>query len=119
MFGTPARSTEAAATPGVTNVAAAPGVTNVTVTVVQTSGCHFCAEAEESLAVLAARYPFYVSVVDLESPEGVLLTRLHRPAMNPLVLVDGRFFSAGRLPRKKLTALLDRATGGTVQPNGS
>ncbi|MGV8964686.1 MAG: hypothetical protein ACOH2F_00280 [Cellulomonas sp.] len=28
--------------------------------------------------------------------------------MNPLVLIDGRFFSAGRLPRKKLTALLEQ-----------
>ena len=30
----------------------------------------------------------------------------HHPAMNPLVLVDGEFFSAKRLPRKKLTKAL-------------
>jgi hypothetical protein len=28
--------------------------------------------------------------------------------MFPLVLVDGAFFSSGRLPRKKLARLLDR-----------
>jgi hypothetical protein len=49
-----------------------------------------------------------VRVVALESDEGLLLTAKHRPAMNPLVLIDGRFFSAGRLPRKKLTALLEQ-----------
>ena len=30
----------------------------------------------------------------------------HRPPLSPLVLVDGAYFSAGRLPRKKLAKLL-------------
>jgi len=64
--------------------------------------------AERALEVLAQRFAMRVRVVDLESAEGLRLTAAHRPAMSPLVLVDGRFFSAGRLPRKKLAALLER-----------
>ena len=79
------------------------------ITVVRTPACHFCADAEQALAQLAATHLFSLRLVELESPEGLRLTGQHRPAMNPLVLVDGRFFSSGRLPRKKLVALLDRA----------
>lgn len=109
MFGTSTRGTQTPPTRS----------TSVVITVVQTSGCHFCVQAEESLEVLAARYPIHVSLVDVESPEGVRLTQQHRPAMNPLVLVDGRFFSSGRLPRKKLTALLGRVAGDSAHPKGS
>ena len=80
----------------------------VDITVVHAPACHFCDDAERALSVLATRFPLAVRVVALESDEGVLLTTKHRPAMSPLVLVDGRFFSAGRLPRKKLTALLEQ-----------
>jgi hypothetical protein len=85
------------------------GATRIDITVVSAPACHFCADAEEALAELAELYPLRVRVVELESPEGLHLTAVHRPAMSPLVLVDGLFFSAGRLPRKKLTALLQRA----------
>jgi len=34
------------------------------------------------------------------------LLATHRPAMNPLVLLGGQYFSAGRLPRRKLEAYL-------------
>ncbi|WP_372595260.1 glutaredoxin [Actinotalea sp.] len=80
------------------------------VTVVTAPACHFCEDAQVALGDLAARYALDISVVDLESIEGRTLVALHRPAMNPLVLVDGAFFSAGRLPVKKLTARL-RSTG--------
>jgi glutaredoxin len=82
------------------------GATHVDVTVVSTPSCHYCADAEQALTVIADRYPIHVRVVELQSPEGLRLTARHRPAMSPLVLVDGRFFSAGRLPRKKLLAML-------------
>jgi hypothetical protein len=84
------------------------GATSVDITVVHAPACHFCDDAEQALSVLAERFPLTVRVVALESDEGLLLTAKHRPAMNPLVLIDGRFFSAGRLPRKKLTALLEQ-----------
>ncbi|RYV49480.1 glutaredoxin [Pengzhenrongella frigida] len=84
------------------------GATWVDITVVHAPACHFCDDAEQSLSALAKRFPLALRVVALESDEGRLLTAKHRPAMSPLVLVDGRFFSAGRLPRKKLTALLEQ-----------
>jgi len=84
--------------------------TAVDITVVHASACHFCVDAEKALVEVAAKFPQRVRVrlVELESPEGALLTTQHRPGMSPLVLVNGEFFSAGRLPRKKLAALLER-----------
>lgn len=79
----------------------------VDVTVVHAPACHFCDDAEHALSVLAERFPVTVRMIAMESDEGRRLTAKHRPAMNPLILVDDRFFSAGRLPRKKLTALLE------------
>ncbi len=85
------------------------GAPRVDITVVSTPACHYCADAELALTVIADRYPIHVRIVELESPEGLRLTARHRPAMSPLVLVNGRFFSAGRLPRKKLLAVLSDA----------
>ncbi|HZL05144.1 MAG TPA: glutaredoxin [Coriobacteriia bacterium] len=76
------------------------------VTLVTAPACHFCESAQTALSELAGRFALDVAVVDLESPEGRALVAQHTPAMNPLVLVDGVFFSAGRLPVKKLTARL-------------
>lgn len=82
------------------------------VTVVHTPACHFCADAQAALTELGAEFPIRVELVEAASERGDALVRTHRPAMYPLVLVDGRFFSQGRLPRRKLRALL--ATGLTV-----
>ena len=76
---------------------------------VSAPACHLCADAEHALTVLAEQYRIRLRVVELESSEGLRLTALHRPAMSPMVLVGGRFFSAGRLPRKKLAAMLRSA----------
>lgn len=84
------------------------GADKVDIIVVHAPACHFCDDAEKALSLLAERFPLSVRIVALESDEGLLLTAKHRPAMNPLVLIDERFFSAGRLPRKKLTALLEQ-----------
>ncbi|MHB1063873.1 MAG: thioredoxin domain-containing protein [Georgenia sp.] len=78
----------------------------VKITVVHAPACHFCDDAERVLAVLAERFPLEVRVVEIESPEGDRLVAEHRPAMTPLVLVDDAFFSAGKLPRRKLEKLL-------------
>lgn len=78
----------------------------VPVTVVTAPGCHLCDDARDGLVELGTAYPLEVTVVDARSPEGTALLRIHRAAMNPLVLVDGQFFSSGRLPRGKLLALL-------------
>ena len=78
------------------------------VTVVEAPACHFCTQAKDELARLAERHPLDVSVVSLTDPEGADLMRRHRAGMSPLVLLDGEFFSAGRLPVRKLTRLLER-----------
>ena len=78
------------------------------VTLVHSPACHFCDDAEEALHELSKDYPIDLWVVSIDSAIGATLVAVHRPAMNPLVLVDGAFFSSGRLPRKKLIKLLER-----------
>ncbi len=79
----------------------------IPVTLVHSPACHFCDDAAEVLRELAGEYAIDVSVVEIDSALGATLVAVHRPAMNPLVVVDGVFFSSGRLPRKKLVKLLE------------
>ena len=81
-------------------------MTGPTVTVVVTTACHLCHDAVGELAERAALGELELTVVSAESGDGQALTIEHRPAMFPLVLVDGQYFSAGRLPRRKLDKLL-------------
>jgi len=84
------------------------------VTVVQAPACHFCDDAKQALTTMSQQTPLVVRTVDIDSDEGRALIAEHRPAMNPLVLLDGRYFSSGRLPRKKLAkALQDRVVSPT------
>ena len=79
------------------------------ITLVTAPGCHFCEDAHKTLTELTHRDPsLALQLVEAATPLGTALITEHRPAMNPLVLVDGRYFSAGRLPRRKLEALLAR-----------
>jgi hypothetical protein len=86
--------------------AASARARSVRVTVVHAPACHFCDDARAVLDELARDYPIFVELVDAESGPGRELLEAHRAPMFPLVLVDGRFFSFGRLPRKKLIKLL-------------
>ena len=78
----------------------------VTVTVVHSPACHFCDDARAALTDLATEFPLTVEYLLCTEPRGAALIREHRAGMYPLVLLDGGFFSAGRLPRKKLRAQL-------------
>jgi thiol-disulfide isomerase/thioredoxin len=78
------------------------------ITVVYAPACHFCDDAQVALAELGREYPLRVELVDADSPRGMALVSEHRSPMFPLVLVDGRFFSYGRLPSRKLRRLLAR-----------
>lgn len=69
-------------------------------------GCHFCADADDTLTEMAAQYPMTVRRVPLTSAEGTDLVQRHRAAMSPLVLFDGAFVSAGRLSRGRLRKAL-------------
>ncbi len=82
------------------------GMSAVSVVLVHAPACHFCADAEVALAELSREYPVEVELVAAESAAGQALVDAYRPAMFPLVLLDGAFFSAGRLPRRKLRAKL-------------
>jgi alkyl hydroperoxide reductase subunit AhpF len=81
---------------------AAPAV----VTVVTARGCHLCEDATQALAALGQVCPLTVQEVAAHSPAGQALVLEHGTGIYPLVLVDGVFFSAGRLPRRKLARQL-------------
>lgn len=76
------------------------------VTVVESDACHFCEDAQRVLEELAARYPLTIDTVSVRTAAGQELMGSHRAALSPLVLLDGDFFSHGRLPRRKLTKVL-------------
>ena len=84
------------------------------VTIVEAPACHLCANAEEVLYELAASYPLVVGTVDIRTAEGQFLVQKHRASMSPLVLLDGEFFSHGRLPRRKLAKRLRQRFGEPV-----
>jgi glutaredoxin len=75
------------------------------VTLVVSSGCHFCHDAEDALDELGGEFPGGDAGRSAQ-PDGHGLAQRHGAAMSPLVLLDGAFVSAGRLPRNKLRKLL-------------
>lgn len=101
------------------NEIGAASVVTTQLTVVESEACHFCDDARRVLADLAAAYPLTVEAIDARSPAGTALMRVHRASMSPLVLVDGVFFSHGRLPRRKLLKLLTARYGAPGSGRGS
>jgi len=86
----------------------------VVVTVVEAPACHLCEDAKSALAVLAQSYPLRVDVVSITEQPGRALMQAHRAPMSPLVLLDGVYFSSGRLPRRKLERRLEKARAGVT-----
>ena len=84
----------------------------VVITLVQAPACHLCDDAKSALAVLAQSFPMTVHVVSIDSEPGRALMDQHRAPMSPLVLLDGQYFSSGRLPRRKLERRLAKARRG-------
>jgi glutaredoxin len=76
------------------------------VTVVTARACHYCEDALTALAEFGQAYPLTVTELAADSRDGQALLSRHGTGMFPLVLVDEEFFSAGRLPRRKLARLL-------------
>ena len=81
------------------------------VTLVTSPGCHLCQDARYALEELQHERALDLRIVEGNSTEGLSLVARHRPALLPLVLVAGEFFSAGRLPRGKLRRALARGAG--------
>jgi hypothetical protein len=84
----------------------------VVVTLVEAPACHLCDNAKSTLAVLAQSYPLTIKVLSIGSVQGGALMARHRAPMSPLVLLDGQYFSSGRLPRRKLERQLEKARRG-------
>lgn len=84
----------------------------VEVTLVEAPACHLCEDAKSALAVLAQSHPMTVHVLSIEDGPGRALMQAHRAPMSPLVLLDGQYFSSGRLPRRKLEKRLAKVRGG-------
>lgn len=59
------------------------------ITLVTTSACHLCHDAQVALASLTPRYAMSVIAVSADSEQGHTLVAEHRPALFPLTLVDG------------------------------
>lgn len=79
------------------------------ITIIEAPGCHFCADAHDALAELLEQgHQIEISTVDARSADGQALMQRHRAGLSPLVLVDGSFFSHGRLPRRKLARLIQQ-----------
>lgn len=94
----------------------APATEPVQITVVESVACHFCEDAHQVLATLAAGYPLSIETVDVRSETGQALMARYRAPMSPLVLLDGAFFSSGRLPRRKLKKTLAARCGRAGTP---
>ncbi|MDP9302299.1 MAG: glutaredoxin family protein [Actinomycetota bacterium] len=78
------------------------------VVVVRAPACHLCEDAIETLDEIRARFPIDVRLVEIDSDEGRAIVARYHPALSPAVLIDGRLFSSGRLPRKKLLRALEQ-----------
>lgn len=85
----------------------APRPRTGTVTIVDSVGCHFCADAESVIDELTSEYAIAVEHIPMASPSGVDLMQRHGAGMSPLVLLDGHFVSSGRLPRGRIRTMLD------------
>ena len=88
----------------------------VVVTLVEAPACHLCDNAKSTLEVLAQSYPMTVHVLSIGSAQGGALMARHRAPMSPLVLLDGQYFSSGRLPQRKLEQRLKAA--GSAETHG-
>jgi glutaredoxin len=83
------------------------------VTLLTQRSCTFCEHAKETLARLGEEQAFETEEVSLETEQGRALGERHGILFAPGVLVDGTFFSFGRLSERKLRRALQRRNGTT------
>ena len=80
----------------------------IQLTLVTSSGCHFCRDADRLLDSLVQNFPISVERIDLASAEGTDLARRFRVPFPPVLLVDGEYHGHGRISERKLTRALAR-----------
>ncbi|MHB8487597.1 MAG: glutaredoxin family protein [Candidatus Dormibacteria bacterium] len=77
-----------------------------TITVLSKVDCHFCEEAQATLARLAPELGLEVEVVDLDTPQGQQLAIGAGILFPPGILINGVPFSYGRLSERRLRRAL-------------
>jgi thiol-disulfide isomerase/thioredoxin len=85
---------------------ALPEATLLHVTLLTQAQCGFCEQAQETLERLAREVPLTLTYVNLASVEGHQLALRYGVIFAPGVLLDGAFFSYGRLSERKLRRAL-------------
>jgi len=75
------------------------------------SGCRFCEHAKDILNRLADDYPLRWHEADITSPTGASIVAEYRVPYPPVLLIDGRFHTYGRVSEKKLRRDLERMLG--------
>ncbi|MDT0275555.1 glutaredoxin family protein [Blastococcus goldschmidtiae] len=78
------------------------------VTLLTQTSCSFCEQAKETLAQLSQEQDFETEEISLQTEEGRALGERHGVLFAPGILVDGEFFSFGRLSERKLRRELQR-----------
>ena len=68
--------------------------------------CDLCERAKVTLERLGAEFPLDVREVSLDSGEGAELVRVANAPFPPVVFLDGRPFSYGRLSERRLRKAL-------------
>ncbi len=67
--------------------------------------------AKDTIVAVAVDHPLELRVLDLMSPVGAELARIHRMPFPPLILIDGKLHGFGRISEKKFR----RALAGPVR----
>jgi glutaredoxin len=80
----------------------------VEVTLLTQHDCAPCEAAKEILARLGREYPLRRREIDLATSEGQRLAAAANVLFAPGVLLNGQFFSYGRLSERKLRRTLSR-----------
>ena len=78
------------------------------ITLLTQHDCTPCEAAKDILARLGHEYPLRIREIGLGTPEGQRLAAAAGVLFAPGVLLDGRFFSYGRLSERKLRRMLSR-----------
>lgn len=71
--------------------------------------CHFCGEAKELLGELVDAHRLELEEVDLSSQEGLRILSEVRAPFPPILLIDGTYIGHGRISKRRLMQVLDRA----------
>jgi thiol-disulfide isomerase/thioredoxin len=80
----------------------------VQITLLSQSWCGLCDHAKEVLSRIGADYPLRITEIDLAGEEGQRLAARAGVLFAPGVLVDGEFFSFGRISERRLRRILDQ-----------